>query len=244
MARAGVILGDCLDHVAGLVRPGVTTAELDGATEDFIRSHGCVPSFLGYQGFPSSICISVNEEAVHGMPGPRVLEAGDLVSLDCGLVLEGWQSDSGMALVCGGGGDEESLQLIEAARRGLDAGIAAAQPGGHIGDIGAAVSEVVRGYGFSLLLNHGGHGIGRAMHEPPHIPNEAIAGQGNEIKPGLVLAIEPIVNAGTGEYVLAADGWTVSTRDGRRSAYAEHTVAITERGPRVLSLRRSEGRAA
>ena len=243
MARAGVILGDCLDHVAGLVREGISTAALDEAAETFIRDHGCIPSFLGYRGFPFSICISVNDEAVHGMPGPRRIADGDLVSLDCGVILDGWQSDSGMSVVCGTA-DEESARLIEATRLALEAGIAAARPGNHVGDIGAAVSAVVRPYGFSLLLDHGGHGIGRAMHEPPHVPNEAQAGQGNEIRPGLVLAIEPIVNAGTGRYHLADDGWTVSTADGRRSCYFEHTVAVTEEGTQVLSLRRSEGRAA
>ncbi len=243
MAAAGVILGDCLDHVAGCVRDGVTTGQLNVEAEGFIRNHGCTPSFLGYNGFPSSICISVNDEAVHGMPGPRVIRDGDLVSLDCGLILDGWQSDSGMSLVCGGDADEESARLLEVTRRALEAGLDAARVGNHIGDIGAAVQGVVHPAGFSLLDGHGGHGIGRAMHEPPHVPNTGIRGQGNEIRPGLVLAIEPIVNAGTSRYRLHADGWTVSTADGRRSCYFEHTVAITEEGPRVLSRRRSEGRA-
>jgi len=243
MARAGIILGDCLDHIAGLVRPGITTGELDEQTEAFIRDHGCTPSFLGYRGYPKSICISVNDEAVHGIPGRRVIADGDLVSLDCGVILDGWQSDSGMSVVCGEP-DEESTRLMEATRLALEAGIEAARPGNRIGDIGAAVSAVVRPYGFSLLLDHGGHGIGQRMHEPPHVPNEAIPGTGNEIRAGLVLAIEPIVNAGTGRYRVGEDEWTVSTADGRRSCYFEHTVAITEDGPRVLSRRRSEGRVA
>lgn len=238
MSRAGAILADCLDHVASLVQPGVSTAELNSAAEAFICDHGCTPSFLGYNGFPASICISVNDEAVHGIPGPRVIQTGDLVSLDCGVILDGWQSDSGLSLVCGPA-DDESSRLMEATRCGLEAGIAATQPGNRIGDIGAAIAATVRPYGFSLLLDHGGHGIGRQMHEPPFVPNDWEAGRGNEIKPGLVLAIEPIVNAGTGKYRVGDDQWTVSTLDGRRSCYFEHTVAVMDDGPRVLTRRRS-----
>jgi methionyl aminopeptidase len=238
MSRAGEILADCLDHVAGLVRPGVSTGELNDAAHAFILDHGCSPSFLGYHGFPASICISVNDEAVHGVPGPRVIEAGDLVSLDCGVILDGWQSDSGLSLVCGPA-DGESTRLIDATRAALDAGVAAAQPGNHIGDIGAAIARTVQPHGFSLLLDHGGHGIGRQMHEPPFVPNDSQKGRGNEIKPGLVLAIEPIVNAGTGRYRVADDQWTVSTLDGRRSCYFEHTVAVMDDGPKVLTRRRS-----
>ena len=237
MSRAGTILADCLDHVATQVRPGVTTADLNIVADTFIRDHGCTPSFLGYLGFPASICISVNDEAVHGIPGPRVIADGDLVSLDCGVILDGWQSDSGLSLVCGTA-DEESTRLIEATSSALDAGIGAAQPGNHIGDIGAAISATIRRFGFQLLLHHGGHGIGRQMHEPPHVPNDGAPGWGNEIRPGLVLAIEPIVNAGTGRYRIDSDGWTVRTEDGRRSCYFEHTVAVTEEGPQVLTLRR------
>lgn len=243
MAAAGRILADCLETVAALVRPGVATVELDAAAEAFIRDHGCTPSFLGYRGFPASICVSVNEEAVHGIPGSRVIAAGDLVSLDCGVVRDGWQADSGLTLVCGEPGPEDRL-LLEATARALEAGIAAARPGSRVGDIGAAVSAVVRPYGFSLLLDHGGHGIGTRMHEPPHVPNQAPRGWGNELRPGLVLAIEPIVNAGTGQYVVGDDGWTVSTTDGRRSCFFEHTVAVTEAGPRVLTRRRSEAAGA
>ena len=244
MARAGVILAACLEHVAAAVRPGITTGELDGVAESFIRDHGCTPSFLGYNGYPRSICISVNEEAVHAIPGGRVVEEGDLVSLDCGVILEGWQSDSGMSLVCGGRPDEESALLLEATGRALEAGIAAARPGNHVGDIGAAVAAAVKPYGFSLLRDHGGHGIGRAMHEPPHVPNEGVPGQGNELREGLVLAIEPIVNAGTGLYRTQPDGWTVVTADGRRSCYFEHTVVVAAEGPRVLTRRSTEQVAA
>jgi methionyl aminopeptidase len=241
MAAAGRVLADCLDHVASLVRPGITTAELDHATETFIRDHRCTPSFLGYRGFPASICISVNDEAVHGIPGPRVIADGDLVSLDCGVILDGWQSDSGMSLVCvDGEADGVTEQLIAAAAVALEAGIAQAQPGNHVGDISAAIGAVIRDAGFFALDNHGGHGIGRSMHEPPFVANDGVPGTGNELKPGLVLAIEPIVNAGTPRYRLLADGWTVVTADGSRSSYAEHTVAIGSEGPVVYTRRASE----
>lgn len=239
MARAGRILAGCLEHVAAAVAPGATTGHLDRVAESYIRDHGCTPSFLGYHGYPASICISVNEESVHGIPGERVIESGDLVSLDCGVILDGWQADSGMTVGCGAL-DAESLRLIEVTREALRRGIAAAQPGGRIGDIGAAVSSVVHAAGFSLLRDHGGHGIGRQMHEPPEVSNVGVRGQGTAINPGLVLAIEPIVNAGTGNYRVRDDGWTVVTADGRRSCYFEHTVAITEDGPQVLTLRSDE----
>jgi methionyl aminopeptidase len=239
MARAGRVLADCLDHVAAQVAPGVTTDELNRHAETFIRDHGCTPSFLGYHGFPKSICISVNDECVHGIPGPRVIAEGDLVCLDCGVILEGWQADSGMTVACGPA-DEEMQRLLAVTREALDRGIAAARPDNHVGDIGAAVSAHVTAAGFSLLHDHGGHGIGRRMHEPPQVPNHGVPGQGTELKPGLVIAIEPIVNAGVGQYRLLDDGWTVVTADGRRSCYWEHTVAITEEGPRVLTLRAEE----
>jgi methionyl aminopeptidase len=243
MARAGRILADCLDTVAAHVAPGVTTDELNTVAETFIRDHGCLPSFLGYNGFPKSICISVNDEAVHGIPGSRVIAEGDLVCLDCGVILDGWQADSGMTLACGAA-DDEMQRLLAVTYEALQRGIAAAQPGGRMGDIGAAVSEVVTAAGFSLLRDHGGHGIGRRMHEPPSVPNSGVRGHGTELKPGLVIAIEPIVNAGTGNYRVLDDGWTVVTADRRRSCYWEHTVAITEAGPRVLTLRAPERSAA
>jgi methionyl aminopeptidase len=239
MARAGRILADCLDEVAARVAPGVTTDTLNTVAETFIRDHGCLPSFLGYNGFPKSICISVNDEAVHGIPGRRIIEDGDLVCLDCGVILDGWQADSGMTLACGPA-DDEMQRLLAVTYQALQRGIAAAQPGGHMGDIGGAVSETVTAAGFSLLRDHGGHGIGRRMHEPPEVPNHGVSGRGTELKPGLVIAIEPIVNAGTGNYRVLDDGWTVVTADGRRSCYWEHTVAIAEDGPRVLTLRASE----
>ncbi|HKR99474.1 MAG TPA: type I methionyl aminopeptidase, partial [Candidatus Dormibacteraeota bacterium] len=195
MRASGKILGACLSHLAAQVRPGITTLDLDRVADTFIRDHGCVPGFLGYNGFPNSLCVSVNDEVVHGIPGPRVIEEGDLVSLDCGLILDGWWADSGLSLACGQAG-AEVCRLIDVTREALDRGIAAAQPGNHIGDIGHAVQSFVEEQGFSVVRNYVGHGIGRNMHEPPQVPNYGAAGTGNLLKPGYVLAIEPMVNAG------------------------------------------------
>ncbi|MBV9101722.1 MAG: type I methionyl aminopeptidase [Candidatus Dormibacteraeota bacterium] len=236
MRAAGRILGACLAHLAASVRPGITTLDLDREAETFIRDHGCIPGFLGYQGFTNSLCVSINDQVVHGIPGPQVVNEGDLVSLDCGLVLEGWWADSGLSLSCGPA-PPEVQRLIEVTREALERGIAAARPGNHIGDIGHAVQTFVESEGYSVVRQYVGHGIGRDMHEPPQVPNYGDRGEGNLLKPGYVLAIEPMVNAGGPEVYTLDDGWTVVTRDGRLSCYFEHTVAITEAGPEVLTLR-------
>ncbi len=235
MRASGLILGACLQHVADAVRPGITTLDLDREADTFIRDHGGVPGFLGYHGYHNSLCVSVNQEVVHGIPGPRVIEEGDLVSLDCGVILDGWWSDSGRSVVCGEG-SAEATRLVEVTRDALERGIAAAQPGNHIGDIGHAVQTYVESQGFSVVREFVGHGIGRNMHEAPQVPNYGTAGSGNEIKPGLVLAIEPMVNAGGYAVKVLTDGWTVVTVDGKLSCYSEHTVAITADGPEVLTL--------
>ena len=195
-----------------------------------------MPGFIGYDGFPNSLCVSVNEQVVHGIPGERVIEDGDLVSLDCGLILEGWWADSGLSVAraapaprCPGC----SRSPRQALRRGIDA----ARPGGLVGDIGDAVQRFVESRGFSVVRQYVGHGIGRDMHELPQVPNFGKPGTGNLIKPGLVIAIEPMVNAGKPETRILDDDWTVVTADGRLSCYFEHTVAITATGPEVLTLR-------
>jgi methionyl aminopeptidase len=234
-----VILGQCLDHLASLVRPGATTLDLDRAADSFIREHGCVPGFLGYYDYPKSLCVSVNDEVVHGIPGPRELRDGDLVSLDCGLILDGWWADSGLSVPCGEVGPE-ARRLLSVTEEALRRGIEAARPGNRIGDIGHAVQEYVEAQGFSVVRQYVGHGIGRNMHEPPQVPNFGRPGTGNLLKPGFVLAIEPMVNAGSPDVRVLEDQWTVVTVDHRWSCYFEHTVAVTDEGPRVLTRRPSE----
>jgi methionyl aminopeptidase len=236
MRASGKILGACLSQLAASVRAGITTLDLDREADTFIRDHHCIPGFLGYDDFPNSLCVSINEQVVHGIPGPQVIHDGDLVSLDCGLILDGWWADSGLSVACG---EPSPLvrRLIDVTREALDLGIAAAMPGNHIGDIGAAVQGFVEANGFSVVKQYVGHGIGRDMHELPQIPNYGRPGTGNQLKPGYVIAIEPMVNAGRGETRVLDDDWTVVTVDGKLSCYFEHTIAITESGPEVLTLR-------
>jgi methionyl aminopeptidase len=236
MRSAGRILGECLAHLAASVQPGITALDLDREADTFIRDHGCVPGFLGYQGFPNSLCVSVNDEVVHGIPRSRVIEEGDLVALDCGLILDGWWADSGLSVACGEASPEVQ-HIIDVTGEALQRGIAAALPGNHIGDIGHAVQTYVESHGCSVVREYGGHGIGRDMHEPPHVPNHGEPGSGNLIKPGYVLAIEPIVNQGSPRVRVLDDHWTVVTVDHKLSCYFEHTVAVTEAGPEVLTLR-------
>jgi methionyl aminopeptidase len=236
MRQAGAVLGACLAHLGRLTRPGLCPLDLDREAETFIRDHHCIPGFIGYNGFPNSLCVSVNEQVVHGIPGTRVIDEGDLVSLDCGLILDGWWADSGLS-VCAGEPGAEVARLLEVTEEALRHGIEAARPGAHIGDIGHAVQTVVEAAGFSVVRQYVGHGIGRDMHEAPQVPNYGSPGSGNLIRPGLVLAIEPMVNAGGADTKMLPDGWTVVTSDGRRSCYFEHTVAITETGPEVLTAR-------
>ena len=239
MRASGKILGACLAHLAAEVRAGITTLDLDREADTFIRDHGCIPGFLGYQGYPNSLCVSVNDEVVHGIPGPRVIEEGDLVSLDCGLILDGWWADSGLSVACGPA-SEETRRLLDVTAEALRRGIQQARPGRTIGDIGHAVQTYVEAEGFSVVRQYVGHGIGRNMHEPPQVPNYGRPGTGNQLKPGYVLAIEPMVNAGGAEVRVLDDGWTVVTCDRRRSCYFEHTVAVTPEGPVVLTRRDEE----
>jgi methionyl aminopeptidase len=236
MRVSGRILGACLAHLAASVRPGITTLDLDREAETFIRDHQCIPGFLGFEGFPNSLCVSINDQVVHGIPGPQVIHDGDLVSLDCGLILDGWWADSGLSVACGEA-SPEVRRLIDVTRDALDRGIAAATPGNHIGDIGAVVQAYVEANGYSVVRQYVGHGIGRDMHELPQVPNYGRPGTGNQLKPGYVIAIEPMVNVGRPETRVLDDDWTVVTSDGKLSCYFEHTIAITESGPEVLTLR-------
>jgi methionyl aminopeptidase len=234
MARAGRVLASVVDELKGACRVGVRTSELDRLAERRIRAAGARPGFLGYHGFPNSICVSINDEAVHGIPGRRRIEDGDLVSLDLGLVLDGFWADMGCTVAVGSV-DAEALRLMRVTEECLAMAIGHAQPGGRLGDISAAVQAHAEGAGFSVIRQFVGHGIGRQMHEDPQLPNFGLPGSGPELKPGMTLAIEPMVNQGAADVYIKPDGWTVCTSDGSLSAYFEHTVAITKTGPRVLT---------
>lgn len=236
MAAGGRILAATLQHLREAVRPGVTTKELDERAETFIRSHpGAVPAFKGLYGFPASVCISINDEIVHGIPSPkRVLQEGDLVKLDVGVKYEGYFTDSAITVPVGRV-DSEAARLIEVTQRALDAGIAAARVGNHIGDIGAAIASVVREAGYTTAADLVGHYVGSKPHGDPQVPNFGTPKRGAKLLPGLTIAIEPMVNVGGAATRTLRDRWTVVTADGSRSAHFEHTVAITDAGPRVLT---------
>lgn len=236
MARGGRILGDTVKLLRSSVKPGMSTWDVDAMAEEFIRSHaGAVPSFKGLYGFPGSICASINHEIVHGIPSrKRVLKDGDIFSIDVGVQYEGFHTDSATTVAVGEV-DEASRKLLEVTSRALDEGIKAATPGNHVGDIGAAVQAVVEAAGFSIVRDLVGHGIGTSFHEDPQVPNYGKPKRGTKLVPGLTLAIEPMVNIGGPATRTLADKWTVVTVDGSRSAHFEHTVAVTESGPRVLT---------
>jgi methionyl aminopeptidase len=234
MREAGKLLADTLAQLGDACRAGVSTGEIDQQADRLIRKHGATPGFLGYNGFPKSLCISVNEEVVHGIPGRRVIRDGDLVSLDCGLVYKGLWADAGLTVMVGEV-DEEAARLVRVTAESLQKGIEQAVPGNRVGDISAAVQRHVEAAGFSIVRNFVGHGIGRHMHEEPQVPNFGVAGTGPLLKPGYALAIEPMVNAGGHEVEMLPDQWTIITADGRLSAYFEHTVLITADGPVVAT---------
>jgi methionyl aminopeptidase len=234
--EACLVVHAVLDVLEAAARPGVTTLELDQLAADRTRALGATPAFLGYHGYPASLCISVNEEVVHGIPSPRrVLREGDVVGLDYGVVLDGFFGDAARTVPVGRV-SPQALRLLDATREALQAGIAAARPGGRVGDIGAAVEAFVARKGYAVVREFVGHGIGRRLHEPPQVPNYGRAGSGERLVPGLVLAIEPMVNAGGAEVRVLDDGWTAVTADGSLSAHFEHTVAVTENGPEILTL--------
>ena len=236
MAQGGRILGATLERLRAAVKPGVSTAELDQIAEEFIRGHdGAVPAFKGLYGFPGSICASVNQEIVHGIPSKRrVLKEGDIVSLDVGVGYKGYFTDSAVTVAVGPI-SANAIRLLDVTARALEAGIGAAQSGNHVGDIGAAVQGVVEQAGFSVVRDLVGHGIGTEFHEEPQVPNYGKPKRREKLVPGLTLAIEPMVNIGGPTTRTMPDKWTIVTVDGSRSAHFEHTVAITETGHRVLT---------
>jgi methionyl aminopeptidase len=236
MAEGGRILGATVAMLEREVRPGMSTADLDALAEAFIRSHdGAVPAFKGLYGFPGSVCTSINNEIVHGIPSrKRVLREGDIVSIDVGVGYRGYFTDSAVTVPVGQV-DAEAERLLSVTQSSLAAGIAAARPGAHIGDIGAAVQAIVERAGFSVVRDLVGHGIGAEFHEEPQVPNYGKPKRGVKLVPGLTLAIEPMVNAGGPATRTLPDKWTIVTVDGSRSAHFEHTIAVTENGPRVLT---------
>lgn len=234
MAEAGAKLGRVVQELQAACQVGVRTEELDRLANRRIREAGGRPGFLGYHGYAKSICVSINDEAVHGIPGKRRIRDGDLVSLDLGLILDGFWADMGCTVLVGKV-SPEGRRLVEVTDRCLELAIEQAQPGNHLGDISAVVQRHAEGNGFSVIRQFVGHGIGRNMHEDPQVPNFGVEGTGPELKPGMTLAIEPMINQGTEDVYIKDDGWTVCTADGALSSYVEHTVAITKDGPRVLT---------
>jgi methionyl aminopeptidase len=236
MRRAGLVVADALAAVRGAARPGLTTADLDAVAEEVIRSAGAVPSFLGYHGFPASLCLSVNEEVVHGIPGGRTLAPGDVLSVDCGAILDGWHGDSAFTTVLDPA-DPADVRLCEVTEQAMWAGIAALVVGGRLGDVGAAVQDAVErsDAGLGIVEGYVGHGIGTAMHQAPEVLNHRTSARGPKLKPGLCVAVEPMLVRGDTDTDVLADDWTVVTRDGSRAAHWEHTVALSERGPWVLT---------
>ena len=235
MRKAGLVVGRTLELLRGAVRAGITTAELDAIAEDNIRSSGATPSFKGYHGFPGSICASVNDEVVHGIPGDRVIVAGDVVSIDCGAIVDGWHGDAAITVAVGEVSDELT-ELMRVTEEAMWRGIAAARLGGRVTDISHAVERHVRGRGrYGILEDYTGHGIGSQMHQPPNVPNYGRPGKGPRLVEGLALAVEPMITLGTKETSVLEDDWTVVTDDGSWAAHFEHTFTLTAAGTWVLT---------
>ena len=236
MREAGRVVAAVIEALAKTVSAGVTTGELDKVADRELKKHRSVSAFKGYRGFPASICTSINEEVVHGIPGSRILKAGDIISLDVGAILDGFYADAAVTLPVGKI-SAEAQRLIETTEGALQAGIAAARSGARLGDISAAIQSYVESKNFSVVREYVGHGVGRDLHEDPQIPNFGIAGEGPLLKKGMTLALEPMVNAGEWRTKVADNRWTVSTIDGRLSAHFEHTIAITDGSAEILTMR-------
>jgi methionyl aminopeptidase len=234
MRRACEVAATALQAVVHAVGPGISTRELDRIAEDRIRALGGVPSFLGYRGYPASLCVSVTDEVVHGIPGRRRLREGEIVSLDLGALVEGFHGDLAVTVPVGKI-SPDSTRLLQVTAQALEEGIRAVRPGRHLGDVGAAIQRYVERHGFSVVRDFAGHGVGRSLHEEPQIPNFGRPGNGAVLRAGMTLAIEPMVNLGGPEVTVDPDGWTVRTKDHKASAHFEHTVAVTESGADVLT---------
>jgi len=236
MRRAGKVVAEMHEECIRAAKAGATTMDVDRVARDVIDRRGARSNFLGYHGFPAVVCTSPNDVIVHGIPTDSVvLREGDILSIDCGAIIEGWHADAAVTVPIGDIDDESQL-LIDVTRRSLELAIEQVVEGHRLGDIGAAVEGIAEDNGFTVVREYVGHGIGTAMHEDPQVPNYGPAGRGLKLKEGMVLAIEPMVNAGTAETLVLDDGWTVVTRDHRRSAHFEHTIAVTDHGPEVLTV--------
>ncbi|GLC29794.1 type I methionyl aminopeptidase [Clostridium omnivorum] len=235
MRRAGKLVGETLARLEEVVKPGITTAEIDRIAEEFILKNNAKPSFKGYQGFPASICASVNEEVVHGFPSNRVLQEGDIISVDCGAILNGYQGDAARTIAVGKVSDD-AQKLIDVTKGSFFKGVEHAKVGNRLTDISSAVQVYVESFGYSVVRDFVGHGIGRDMHEDPEVPNFGRPGRGPKLSHGMVLAIEPMVNIGKYYVRVKPNGWTVVTEDGSLSAHYENTVAILNNGPEILTL--------
>ncbi|QSR87065.1 type I methionyl aminopeptidase [Candidatus Methylacidiphilum infernorum] len=235
MRRSCRLVTEIIEKIQAILAPGITTAEVDQYAAHLIQSYGAKSAFLGYRGFPGNICISINEEVVHGIGGKRKIRYGDLVKLDVGIIFEGWIGDTAKTFPVGTV-DVEDLRLMEVTSTALMIGIAQAREGNRVGDISSAIEKYVLEQGFQVVKDFVGHGVGRRLHEEPPVPNFGKAGCGPKLKAGMILAIEPMVNRGTGRVVMLPDGWTAVTEDGQRSAHFEHTVLITKKGPEILTL--------
>ncbi|MCX5821691.1 MAG: type I methionyl aminopeptidase [Deltaproteobacteria bacterium] len=234
LRTSNLIVAEILTELRGRVKPGVTTRELDELSEELSRKHRVIPAFKGYNGYPFALCTSVNGEVVHGMPSDRPLASGDILSLDFGVIYKGYYGDAAITVPVGIV-SATAERLMRVTEQGLYDGIEQALAGNRLGDVSAAVQQRVEAAGFSVVRDFVGHGIGRSMHEDPQIPNYGVRGRGIQLRPGMVLAIEPMVNEGSYRVKVLSDGWTVITEDGRLSAHFEHSVAITENGPEILS---------
>ena len=235
MRQAGRVVAEIHEKVQAAAEPGVTTRDLDQVARDVLAARGARSNFLNYHGFPATICASPNDVIVHGIPGDYTLAEGDIISIDAGAIIEGWHADAALTFPVGDV-DDDSLRLMDVTRRSLDEALKQVVAGNRLGDIGWAVESICNEAGYGLVREYVGHGIGTAMHEEPQIPNYGPPGKGLKIKPGYVFAIEPMINMGSGATRLLEDGWTVVTADGQRSAHFEHTVAVTDDGPEVLTL--------
>ena len=243
MRVAGLVVGETLELIRGLAIPGVTTGDLDKAAEDFIRGKGGTPSFLGYHGFTGSLCVSVNQEVVHGIPGPRDLHVGDLVSIDCGAIMDGWHGDGAISMIVGGreAGSASDVALMDATEASMWAGITALAVGSPLYDMGAAIEDSIvdaagaNGVTYGIIEDYVGHGIGTEMHQDPQVPNYRVRDRGPIVRSGVTVAIEPMVTLGSAETDVLDDEWTVVTTDGSRAAHWEHSVAVTDAGLWVLT---------